>query len=246
MTIPKPIRICHLADIHLRLNERHSEYKQVFRRLFKQLKEQKPDRITIVGDLVHSKITMSPELISLMTYFLNGLRRIAPVDILPGNHDLNMSNKDRMDALSPVINVLNKSKGKLHPIEYYTKTGLYEVPDTNIVYAIWSMMDNKELVIEDKDPDKVYVGMFHGAVRGSRMDNDYYLMEADASEDMFDQCDIVLLGDIHGRQGFGELKEVTIEEIVTEEELKRLKEQDNVDIIDVAELDNDKDLQGSV
>lgn len=241
------IRIAHLADVHLRLNQRHDEYRLVFRRLFKQLKEQKPDRIVIAGDLVHSKISMSPELISLMTFFLTGLRRIAPVDILPGNHDLNMSNKDRMDALSPVINVLNKASGKLHPINYYTKTGLYEVPDTNIVYAAWSMMDNKPLKIEDKDPNKVYIGLFHGAVRGSVMDNNYHLSESDASVEMFDQCDIVLLGDIHKRQGFGEMIDVTIEEIVTEEELERLKDQEGInDIVVLAELEDGKDLQGSV
>lgn len=242
----KPIRIAHLADVHLRLNQRHDEYRQVFRRLFKQLKEQKPDRIVIAGDLVHSKITMSPELISLMEFFLNGLRRVAPVDILPGNHDLNMSNKDRMDALSPVINALKKQKGNLHEINYYTKTGLYEVPGTNIVYAAWSMMDNKELKIEDKDPDKVYVGLFHGTVRGSRMDNNYYLLEADASEDQFAQCDITMLGDIHSRQGFGIPEEIDYEVTLTEEELERLKDQDNIDILDVAELENDQDLQGQV
>ena len=229
------VRIAHLADIHLRLNQRHDEYRQVFRRLFKQLKEQKPDRIVLAGDIVHSKITMSPELISIMTFFINGLRRIAPVDILPGNHDLNLSNKDRMDALSPVINVLKTSKGNLHPVNYYTKTGLHEVPDTNIVYAAWSMMDGKDLVIKDKDPDKIYIGLFHGAVRGSLMDNNYHLSDADASVSMFDQCDIVLLGDIHRRQGFGPCDEVTIEEIVTEDELKRLQDQSNISDMQILE-----------
>lgn len=235
----KPIRIAHLSDIHLRLNQRHDEYRQVFRTVFKKLKLQKPTRIAITGDLVHSKITMSPELISIMEYFLNGLRKIAPVDIIPGNHDLNMSNKDRMDALSPVISSLQKQTGKLHPITYYTKTGLYEVPDTNIVYAVWSMIDGKELKIENKDDTKIYIGLFHGAVRGSRMDNSYYLTDADATEETFNMCDIVMLGDIHSRQGFGEPREVEFEKIVTEAELKRLKDQDNIEIIDVAELEDD-------
>lgn len=240
------MRICHTADVHLRLNQRHDEYRAVFRRLFSKLKAQKPDRIVISGDLVHSKITMSPELISLMEYFLNGLRRVAPVDIIPGNHDLNMSNRDRMDALSPVISALQKQTNNLHPINYYTKTGLYEVPGTNIVYAVWSMMDGKEPKITDKDPNKVYVGLFHGAVRGSRMDNSYYLTDADATEDTFAKCDIVMLGDIHGRQGFGARQEVVVEEIVTADELKRLKDQDDIEIIDVADLDNAEDLQSSL
>lgn len=237
------VRICHCADIHLRLNQRHSEYRQVFRRFFKQLKQQKPDRIVIGGDIVHSKITMSPELISLMTFFLNGLRRIAPLDILPGNHDLNMSNKDRMDALTPVINVLKNTKGNLHSINYYSKTGLYEVPDTNIVYAVWSMMDNKDLVIENKDPNKIYIGLFHGAVRGSVTDQNYHFNDSDASVETFKNCDIVLLGDIHKRQGFGLMEDVTITEIVTESELQRLKDQEGINNIEILEeLENGKDL----
>ena len=207
-------------------------------------KEQKVDRIVIAGDLVHSKITMSPELISLMEFFLNGLRRVAPVDVLPGNHDLNMSNKDRMDAISPIINVIKKQKGKLHEINYYTKTGLHEVPDTDIVYVVWSMIDGKEPIIESKDPNKTYIGLFHGSVSGSKLDNDYQLMEADVNVSTFDDCDIVLLGDIHKRQGFGPMPTVEIEEILTAEELKRLKDQDNVEIL--SELEYDQDLQGSV
>jgi hypothetical protein len=152
-----------------------------------------------------------------------------------------------MDALSPVISVLNKSKGNLHPINYYTKTGLYEVPKTNIVYAVWSMIDNKPLKIEDKDPEKIYIGLFHGAVRGSIMDNNYYLSESDASVEMFDQCDIVLLGDIHKRQGFGEMLDVVIEDIVTEDELERLKNQEGINNIEIlAKFEDGKDIQSSI
>ena len=109
------------------------------------------------------------------------------------------------------------------------------------------MIDNKSLKIEDKDPDKVYIGLFHGAVRGSVMDNNYHLSDADASIEMFDQCDIVLLGDIHKRQGFGPEDEVIIERVVTEEELERLKDQANISDIEVLEqLDDGQDLQGAV
>lgn len=233
------MRILHLADCHLRLNLRHNEYREVFERLFEMAKEQKPDRIVIAGDLVHSKITMSPELISLMEFFLNGLRKIAPVDIIPGNHDLNLSNKDRMDAISPIINAIKKQKGKLHEINYYTKSGVYDVPNTDIVYVVWSMIDGEIPVVKHKDKSKTYIGLFHGAVSGSRLDNNYTLDDGDVSISMFDDCDIVMLGDIHARQGFGPEDEVEIERILTEDELNRLKEQSEINIISVLEYDEE-------
>lgn len=238
------MRILHLADCHLRINSRHDEYREVFTRLFKMAKDQKVDRIVIAGDLVHSKITMSPELISLMEFFLNGLRKVAPVDIIPGNHDLNMSNKDRMDAISPIINAIKNQKGRLHEINYYTETGLYEVPNTDIVYVVWSMIDGKTPIIENKNPNKTYIGLFHGSVSGSKLDNDYELTEADTNVSSFDGCDIVMLGDIHARQGFGSDDVVEIEEILTEAELKRLKDQDGIEIL--SELEYDQDIQGSL
>lgn len=239
------VKVAHISDVHLRINSRHDEYKQVFRRLFKKLKGQKVDHIAIAGDLVHSKITMSPELIDIMQFFLNGLRRIAPVHLIAGNHDLNMSNKDRMDALSPVVEAISKQKGRLHPLHYYKKTGVYDVEGTNISFVIWSMLDGKQPQI-DKDPNRVYIGLYHGAVSGSKLDNDYSLLEADISVDAFKDCDITMLGDIHSRQGFGPQEKVEIEKVLTAEELESLKDQDGVEILDVAELEDDKDLQGSV
>jgi len=52
------MRIAHISDIHIRLKDRHDEYKEVFDRLYKELKTQKPDRILLTGDIVHSKITL--------------------------------------------------------------------------------------------------------------------------------------------------------------------------------------------
>jgi len=51
------MKIAHLADIHVKFSSRHDEYREVFTRLYKDLKSQKPDRITIVGDLNHGKST---------------------------------------------------------------------------------------------------------------------------------------------------------------------------------------------
>ena len=52
--------IAHLADIHIRKLHRFVEYRQVFKQLYKQLKQLKPDLIYIGGDVVHGKLDTSP------------------------------------------------------------------------------------------------------------------------------------------------------------------------------------------
>ena len=64
--------IAHLADIHIRKLHRFREYRDVFGRLYKKLKEAKPDLIYIGGDIVHGKLDTSPEETRLVSdFFLN-------------------------------------------------------------------------------------------------------------------------------------------------------------------------------
>ena len=69
--------VIHCADIHLRLFKRHEEYTEQFEKFYKECENHKPDRIVIVGDLVHSKNQMTPELIFMVTSFLNNCSKIA-------------------------------------------------------------------------------------------------------------------------------------------------------------------------
>ena len=99
------MKIAHLSDIHIRFYSRHEEYRSVFERLYKDLKSQKPQRIVVVGDLNHQKINMSPGSLDLSAEFLINLAKIAPVDIFMGNHDMNMSQKEQGDTITPIINI---------------------------------------------------------------------------------------------------------------------------------------------
>ena len=46
------MKIAQIADIQIRFGSRHDEYKQVFERLEKDLKKNKPDRIALLGDIM--------------------------------------------------------------------------------------------------------------------------------------------------------------------------------------------------
>ena len=54
-------KILHVADIHIRNYQRHSEYKQVFKELYKGVDNLPENAIVYVaGDIVHNKTDISP------------------------------------------------------------------------------------------------------------------------------------------------------------------------------------------
>lgn len=198
-------KIIHCADIHIRTFRMHDEYEEVFAEFTKRIKalteglDPSEVRIVIVGDLVHQKITISNEQLILGCNFLRNLADIAPLIVVAGNHDLLENNKDRMDSISPMINLLN------HPnISYHKESLCYE--DDNIVWANYSIFEeNKRPDIEEyrtnNDGDYSVVGLYHAPLVGASTDIGYEFDHGTTLEH-FDGCDMVMLGDIHKRQSF--------------------------------------------
>ncbi|MHA1971112.1 MAG: AAA family ATPase, partial [Candidatus Thorarchaeota archaeon] len=180
--------------------ERHEEYKEVFDRLYFELIKQKPDRILLTGDIVHSKITLSPELVSLTVDFLTNLQNIAPLDMIVGNHDMNMSNTERMDALTPLVEASDKVDSSGFGINYMLDTGFYEIGD--ISYGVYSLLDGGDIHLRKKDKKDgiTYIALYHGVVAGVVLDNDYVFSDSSTSLATFNNFDFVMLGDIHKNQ----------------------------------------------
>lgn len=215
------MKIAHLADIQIRFGSRHDEYRQVFGRLYEDLKIQKPDRIFLGGDLVHHKINMSPNSFELLAEFLLNLSKIAPTDVILGNHDLNLQQLEQGDAISPIFKlggmfekegdktafiVTDENKDEIDynkkAIYYFPDSGIYNVGD-EIVYGNFSCKDNEIIELTSKEEGKKYIALYHGTVYGSRGDNGYEqkgdnLMRLSTFKDF----DIVMLGDIHEYQNF--------------------------------------------
>jgi len=213
------LRIAHLADIQVRYGKRHDEFQTVFERTLSDLSEQRPDRIVLAGDIFHDKVKLSPSSIELVSRFMFNLSDIAPTDVILGNHDLNLKQLEQGDPLSPIFEIArrlgredkaivvtdaNKDTVDFQckSIYYYPNSGFFDIaPD--LVYGVFSCKDNKMLKIQNKDPDKTYVALWHGTLYGSKMDNGY-----DASGDdlvnmsTFQGFDAVLMGDIHEYQSF--------------------------------------------
>jgi len=192
-------KIVHLADVHIRLNKRHDEYREVFNRLFKDIEMLPKEEtcIVIVGDLLHSKIDLQPECIELLSYFLTKCANMCPTVIVAGQHDAILSNKNRLDSLSPIIEAIN------HPTLFYLKSsGLYGMG--NILFNNMSIFDDPDKYMFGKDIPAIYrnqyehtIALFHGTVDQASLENGYSISNPAIMPPLFDYHDMALLGDIH-------------------------------------------------
>lgn len=190
-------KVIHTADLHIRTYIRHEEYKEQFVKFLEMAKEEKPDRITIVGDIVHSKIQLTPELISMVSWFLNECSKIAITVITIGNHDFIATNLQRLDALTPIIDAIDNDR-----IVYLKHTGCYL--DENVVWCVYGQMEeserpNIEEAREKYGNDKTYVGLYHDPVIGLKTTIGFEFEEGQDIS-IFEGTDMVMCGDIHKRQ----------------------------------------------
>lgn len=191
--IQKIDKIYHLADIHIRNLKRHNEYKTVFSRTIDAIKSTlgPNDIIFLGGDIVHAKTDMTPELVQSVQEFFKMFADLAPTILITGNHDCNLNNKTRLDALTPIVNALN------HPNLYYFKdSGIYEFADKHFV--VMSVFDKPKDFIRAADFDAKYkIALHHGAVNNAVTDIGFRLVNDHVDSSLFDGYDLVLLGDIH-------------------------------------------------
>lgn len=190
-------KVVLVADIHYRTLRRHQEYRAVADAFFAHMREAKPDRIVIAGDIVHSRNQMTPELVDEVSWFLSECSKVAErVIIIPGNHDVVEENMDRMNAIHPILEAIKCSN-----IDFYVESALHL--DENVVWSVYSIYNNqmmpKDLPLKPFGKDKIYIGLYHGIIVGAKNNKGFeFLHGADLTT--FDHCDLTLCGDIHMRQ----------------------------------------------
>ena len=190
------MKIIHLADIHWRGLSRHDEYRESFSYFLDQARELNPDVIYVGGDIVHNKTQgISPELIDCLCWWFTSLSDIAPTHVILGNHDGLVLNKDRQDAISPIIEALNNQN-----IFLYKESGVYPVSGhEGFNWCVFSCFDEPGWEKIETNNDDINIALFHGAVWGSKTDIDWEI-EGDVTDDLFKDFDFALLGDIHKKQ----------------------------------------------
>ena len=184
------IKIAHVSDIHVRKLKYHKEYRAVFEQLYEKLREEKPDIIVNTGDTFHTKLDLSPEAIKMMSELFVGLADIAPYHMILGNHDMNLKNSGRLDAISPIVDYLD------HPNIYFHKyASVVEVAD-GIDLHVLSIVDPENWQ-ETLPEDRVNIALYHGSVVGSVTDSGWMMTHGDISLDELEKYDYAMLGDIH-------------------------------------------------
>jgi len=191
------LKIAHIADIHWRGLSRHEEYREVFTAFAKRAKEMGAEHIFVGGDIFHTKTSgLSPEYIEQMSWWLNTMAESAEVHLTLGNHDGNLVNLSRQDAVSPIVEALKNPR-----IHLYKKSGVYEfAPGYN--WCIFSLFDEEGWSAVSPVHGKINIACYHGPVWGAVTETDW-LIEEGLTVDFFKKFDFCLLGDIHKMQYLG-------------------------------------------
>jgi DNA repair exonuclease SbcCD ATPase subunit len=189
-------KIYHIADVHIRNVKRHNEYRQVFEKMFDEIRKRGTDDsiIYLAGDIAHAKLEMSPELLKEISWLFTECSKLCDTILITGNHDCNMNNLDRLDVLTPIVEALN-----LPNFHYLRDTQVYSIGGVD--FGVFSIFDNKN---NWPKADTLFgnkkIALFHGPVDNSQTDIGYVVSSRHFTTEMFDGYDLALLGDIHKRQ----------------------------------------------
>ncbi len=189
-------RIYHIADVHIRNVQRHKEYRQVFEKMFEEIRKRGTEDsiIYLAGDIAHAKLELSPELVREISWLFTECSKHCETILITGNHDCNMNNSDRLDVLTPIVEALD-----LPNFHYLRDTQVYSIGGVD--FSVFSIFDKKEnWITADKLFGNKKIALFHGPVDNSQTDIGYVVSSRHFTTDMFDGFDLALLGDIHKRQ----------------------------------------------
>ena len=187
------MKIAHISDTHIRNLKYHYEYKLAFEDLYKKLRQMKPNVIVHTGDIAHTKTQLSPEFFQMCTSFLHNLAEIAPTYIILGNHDGNLKNDTRQDAITPIVEALEHKD-----IHLLKNSGETDITDT-MTFNVLSVFD-RENWTKPTDKERINIALYHGSIHGCQTSQGYTIEEGEDSVDIFEDFDFAMLGDIHRQQ----------------------------------------------
>ena len=184
------MKFAHIADTHIKNLKYHYEYRIIFEKLYETLREEKVDYIVHCGDIAHTKTQISPEFVEMCSDFFRNLASIAPTYIILGNHDGNLKNSSRQDALTPIVEALNLSD--LHLL----KNSGESVLDDKFCLNVLSVFDEDNWA-PPSDTDKINIALYHGSISGVKTDLGWIMEHGEHDASIFDSFDFAFLGDIH-------------------------------------------------
>lgn len=177
--------VYHIADIHIRILERHDEYREIFSKFKAVIERDKTTKLLVIcGDIFHQKDRFTSETMVLFTDFINDLKDLIDIVIILGNHDCFHNNKSRLDTLSGFEFLHND------PNVFVLKNSGYYRYD-NLIFGVSSIVDS-EFVLDPSrfvEAGDTTIGLYHGYVTGDP--------EKGVCYTEFRDYDLVMLGDLH-------------------------------------------------
>ena len=185
-------KIYHISDVHIRTLKRHQEYRHVFENMFNYINQTKTENsiAVVTGDIVHSKLDMSPELIRMLTDFFRGFN--IPTIVILGNHDMNLNNLYREDALSPVLDMIKNDN-----IVFIKDNGVFDFAGITWNHMAVDVEPAQYINGNDIKTDNMKIALHHGAVHNAKTDIGYEISNEHVTTELFSGHDMTLLGDIH-------------------------------------------------
>jgi len=185
-------KIYHISDVHIRTLKRHREYRHVFENMFNHINQTKTENsiAVVTGDIVHSKLDMSPELIRMLTDFFRGFN--IPTIVILGNHDMNLNNLYREDALSPVLDMIKNDN-----IVFIKDNGVFDFAGITWNHMAVDVEPAQYINGNDIKTDNMKIALHHGAVHNAKTDIGYEISNEHVTTELFSGHDMTLLGDIH-------------------------------------------------
>ena len=187
------MKFAHISDTHIKNLKYHYEYRAIFEQLYEKLREEKVDYIVHTGDVAHTKTQISPEYVDMCSQFFENLANIAPTYAILGNHDGNLKNSSRQDALTPIFNALNHPN--LHLLKNSGETNI----DDKFCFNVLSVFD-RDNWIKPTNSDRINIALYHGSISNCKTDVGWVMLNGEDTMEIFDGFDFAMLGDIHRRQ----------------------------------------------
>lgn len=198
-------KIIACADIHIPQYRGIDELKVILSTFIEKSREiigKNPEkvRIAVLGDIFHTKTSITNESIMCAHWFFSELDKLCKTYVIAGNHDFLMNNMDRMDSLTPLFE-MGKYKNVIYlDKELDFKSGIYR--DENVAWCLYSSFDgfrtpDISMYRTAHEKEEIsYVGLIHGDINGA-VSSTNYKTERGLEPKLFCDCDFVIAGHIH-------------------------------------------------
>jgi len=126
----------------------------------------------------------------MLTNFFNGFD--IPTIVILGNHDMNLNNTHREDALSPVLDMIKNPN-----IHFIKQNGLFEFAGITWNHMAVDIEPKHYINANSFNSEYRKIALHHGAVHSAKTDIGYEISNEHVTTDLFAGHDMTLLGDIH-------------------------------------------------